>query len=177
MTRGPSAKSERNFLAKPAGHVLVPAAMIAALSMALVVGLELLGLLGPLNQGIARIVSRQGAENFPRQMAAGWLWLAAACCAFGLAAAMLGSPGHGRRTLLWLSAMVVLAAWAPVLSLAAHAPHIAAPWIATLWAGICALIYATNHRMACDGLTSRRSQHTSSSVAPTPTPLAPDDSR
>jgi hypothetical protein len=51
---------------------------------------------------------------------------------------------------LWISALVLVAAWAPVLSLAAHAPEIAAPWITTLWSGICGLIYAANHHMACD---------------------------
>ncbi|MEI8038680.1 MAG: hypothetical protein WCJ14_09840 [Verrucomicrobiota bacterium] len=135
---------------RPPGHPLVAAATIGGLSMILAAGLELLGVLNRLNAGIAQLVARNGAETFPRQLPDWSIWLATASFAFGLAVAILGSPGHGRRLLLWITAMFLVAAWAPVLSLAAHAPAIAAPWIATLWSGICAMVYATNHRMACD---------------------------
>ena len=118
--------------------------------MILAVGLELLGFLSRLNADIARLVARNGAETFPQHLPDWGVWLATAAFAFGLAVAILGSPGSGRRVLLWLTAMVVVSAWAPVLSLAAHAPAIAAPWIATLWSGVCAMVYATHHRMACD---------------------------
>jgi hypothetical protein len=103
------------------------------------------------NAGIARIVSRGGAEKFPNQLPDGGVWLAAALLSFGLAAAILGTPGAFRRVILWLSTVVLVAAWAPVLSLAAHAPEIAAPWIATLWSGVCAIVYTARHRMPCDG--------------------------
>lgn len=135
---------------RPPGHLLVAVATISGLSMVLAVGLESLGFLGHLNEQVARIVSRGGAESFPRHLPDWTIWLAAASFAIGLAIAILGSPGHGRRVVLWITAMVLVSAWAPVLSLAAHAPAIAAPWVATLWSGICALVYAANHRMPCD---------------------------
>ena len=135
------------------GHVRVPAATIGALSMILAAGLEMLGFLNRLNGEIARIVGRDGAETFPKHLPAWGIWLAAGAFAFGLATAILGTPGHGRRAVLWISAMVLVAAWAPVLSLAAHAPDIAAPWIATVWSGSCAMVYAANHRMPCDSNT------------------------
>jgi hypothetical protein len=134
----------------PAGHVPLPALAIGGLSMALAAGMEWLGILPRVNAGIARIVSRGGAETFPKQLPDWALWLAAAAFAFGLAAAILGTPGPGRRVILWLSAVILVAAWAPVLSLAAHAPDIAAPWIATVWSGVCALVYTSRHRMPCD---------------------------
>lgn len=136
---------------KPAGSVLLPAAAIGCLSLGLAAGLELLGLLVRVNDGIARIVSRGGAEKFPKQLPDGGVWLTAAFLAFGLAAAMLGTPGPVRRVMLWLSAVVLVGAWAPVLSLAAHGPEIGAPWIATLWSGFCALVYSAHHRLPCDG--------------------------
>jgi hypothetical protein len=135
----------------PAGSVLLPAAAIGILSLGLAAGLELLGVLARVNAGIARIVSRGGAEKFPQQLPDWGVWLTAALLAFGLAAAILGTPGAFRRVILWLSAVVLVAAWAPVLSLAAHAPEIAAPWIATLWSGVCAIVYTARHRMPCDG--------------------------
>ena len=135
---------------RSSGHVLGPVITIGSLSMILASGLEMLGFLNRANTEIARLVARNGAENFPNHLPAWCIWLAAAGFAFGLATAVLGTPGHGRRAVLWISTLVLVAAWAPVLSLAAHAPEIAAPWITTLWSGICGLIYAANHHMACD---------------------------
>lgn len=134
----------------PTGHVLVPAAAIGGLSLALAAGLEWLGILDRTDIAIARLVSRGGAETFPKSLHEAWIWLAAGLLAFSLAAAILATPGHWRRVILWLTAIIVVAAWAPVLSIASHAPDIAAPWIATLWSGVCAIVYASNHRMAID---------------------------
>jgi hypothetical protein len=141
---------EKNIPIQPAGYVLVPAATIGGLSMILAGGLDLLGFLGRMNAGIARGVSRGQAENFPQRLPEAAIWLAAGLFAFVLAAAILATRGHGRRLVLWVTAVFLVAAWAPVLSLAAYFPGIAAPWIATLWSGVCALVYAANHRMACD---------------------------
>jgi len=149
---------EKNVHAQPAGHVWVPAATIAGLSLILAGGLELLGLLAGLNAGIARLVARHQLENLPQRLPEWGIWLAAGGFAFGLAVAILGTPGHGRRAVLWLTAVFLVAAWAPVLSLAAHVPDIGAPWVATLWSGVCAMVYAANHRMACDPPTRPSSQ-------------------
>jgi hypothetical protein len=134
----------------PAGHLLLPTAAIGGLSLVLAAGLDLLGVLTQVNAGIARIVSRGGAEMFPKHVPAWCLWLAAGIFSFALAAAILGTPGPVRRVILWFSAVIVLSAWAPVLSLAAHAPEIAGPWIATVWSGVCALVYSTRQRMPAD---------------------------
>jgi hypothetical protein len=141
---------DKNYRLRPTGHVWVPAATIAGLSMILAGGLDLLGFLDHMNAGIARFVARKSPENFPQHLPESGIWLAACLLALGLAAAILGSPGHGRRAVLWISAVVLVTAWAPVLSLAAYAPEIAAPGIATIWSGVCALVYAANHCMACD---------------------------
>lgn len=129
---------------------MLPTAAIGGLSLVLAAGLDLLGVLTQVNAGIARIVSRGGAEMFPKQVPAWCLWLAAGIFSFALAAAILGTPGPVRRVILWFSAVIVLSAWAPVLSLAAHAPEIAGPWIATVWSGVCALVYSTRQRMPVD---------------------------
>jgi hypothetical protein len=137
----------------PAGHLLLPTAAIGGMSLVLAAGLDLLGVLTQMNAGIMRIVSRGGVETFPKQVPGWCLWLAASLFAFALAAAILGTPGSVRRVMLWLSAVIVVAAWAPVLSLAAHAPEIAGPWIATVWSGVCALVYTSRHRMAVDEIS------------------------
>ena len=140
---------------RPSGHVLVPAAAIGGLSLALASGLSLLGVLDRANASIAGLVSRHSAEKFPKHLPAWSIWLATVFLAFALAFALLETPGLGRRLILWLTAVFLIAAWAPVLSLAAHSPDIAAPWIATVWSGVCAIVYTANHRMPCDAPTSR----------------------
>lgn len=135
---------------RPAGHVPGPAAAIALLSILLAAGLNALGILDRVNLVIAEVGSQGRAADFPKSLP-GWApWLAAVLVGSGLAWAILGVPGTWRRLVLWITAVVVVAAWAPVLSLAAHAPDIAAPLIAAVWAGVCAVVYAGNHRMACD---------------------------
>lgn len=145
-----SVARKNKLLTRPDGHVTVPAAAIGGLSIVLAAGLGALGALERVNGAIAGLVSRGGAEKFPKQLSDGWIWLATVVFAFGLAFAMLGTPGQWRRVVLWLTAVVLVAAWAPVLSLASHAPEIAAPWIATVWSGVCSLVYAANHRMVVD---------------------------
>lgn len=147
MSAVPPKKSHKP---RPAGHVLVPAAAIGGLSLVLAMGLEALGFLKHLNAEIAARVSRDALENFSKHLPDWGIWLSAAGFSFALAAAILGTPGHARRAVLWITAVVLTGSWAPVLSLAAHAPDIAAPWIATFWSGVCAMIYAANHRMTAD---------------------------
>ncbi len=118
--------------------------------MILAAGLELLGFLDRLNRGIEQFFAVHGEESLPQQLPDWSIWLAAVVFACGLAIAILASAGHGRRVILWLTALVLVSAWAPVLCLAAYAPAIAGPWIATMWSGICALVYTTHHCMACD---------------------------
>lgn len=158
---------ETNLQAQPVGHVRVPAAMIGGLSMILAGGLEWLGLLSRMNAAITRLVSRDDAEHFPKHLPEWCVWLMAGVFAFGLACAILGTRGHGRRAILCITAVILVAAWAPVLSLASHAPDIGAPWIATLWSGICSMVYAANHRMACDAPHLAERSHT---PAPTDDP-------
>lgn len=141
---------------RPTGHVLVPAAAIGGLSIILVAGLGLLGVTGQLDSGIARLVSQGGGEIFPKHLPESTVWAATGVFAFGLAAAILGTPDLWRRMVLWLTSLVLIAAWAPVLSLAAHAPDISTPWIAALWSGVCAVVYAANHRMPCDETSDSR---------------------
>lgn len=137
---------------RPEGHVLVPATLFGSLSILLVVGLKVLGVLNRLDLIIAKTVAQSDLQDFPKSVPPALLWLTAIGLAFGIAHAILHITGFWRRMMLWLTALVLIAAWAPVLSLAAHSPNVAGPWIATLWSGFCALVYARNHRMPCDRL-------------------------
>jgi hypothetical protein len=130
--------------------VRVPAAAIGSLSILLAVGLSVLGIVDRVNGLIPKAIMPGKAAGFPKVLPEWSVWLAAVVLAFGLAFAILSVPGTWRRLVLWITTAVLVACWAPVLGLAARAPDIAAPFIATLWSGVCALVYAGNHRMACD---------------------------
>lgn len=135
---------------QPAGHVLVPAAAIGSLSIVLVTGLSMLGILGRVNLLIANSVSHGTAVVFPKALPAWVPWLVSVVLAFALAFAILSVPGTWRRFGLWITTVVLIAGWAPVLGLAAHFPAIGGPLVAVLWAGVCAMVYAGNHRMPVD---------------------------
>lgn len=140
-----------NIQLPPVGHVLLPAVAISALSILLVAGLSLLGILVPVNAALGGLVL-PGAD-FPKSLPEWSLWLATLGFAFGLPFALLSIPSTWRRLVVWVTALVLITGWAPVLSLAAHAPEIGAPLVAAFWSGVCALAYAANHRMACDAAT------------------------
>lgn len=137
----------------PAGHVVAPALAIGSLSILLGAGLSLLGALDQANSAIARLVALDPAAAYPQALPQWLPGLAAALVAFALSFSILSVAGAWRRWVLWISAVVLTAAWAPVLSLAAHAPEIAAPLVAALWSGACAIVYAGKHLMPCDEIS------------------------
>lgn len=134
----------------PAGLVALPAAAIGSLSVLLVVGLSLLGIMDHVNSSVSKIVMQGETDLFPKSLPEWAVWLATLAFAFGMSFAILSIPGTWRRVVVWVTALFLLAGWVPVLSLAAHAPEIGGPFIASLWSGVCTLVYAGKHRMACD---------------------------
>lgn len=148
-------KRDRRSDAQKSGHVLVPGAAIGSMSLILAAGLELLGFLERVNEALAGFVSRGGAEKFSKHLHDGVIWFVAWVFAFGLAWAILATPGFSRRLFLWGIALFSVLAWAPVLSLAAHRPDVAAPLITTFWTGLCTIFYTANHAMPSDQPTTR----------------------
>lgn len=130
------------------GHVLVPALAIGSMALVLAAGFGFLGLTEKADALLAGILplGKEGAGRLPEWV----VWLAAAVGAFGLATAILTVPGNWRRVILLLTGLVVMAGWAPVLVLAAREPVVTGPLLATFWAGLCALVYASRHHMAAD---------------------------
>lgn len=141
----------KNNQPPPTGYVRIPAAAISSLSILLTAGLGILGILDRVNVMVAQlVVQEKAAAPFPKTVPDWAIGAATVAFAFGISWAILGVQSGWRQVLLWISALVLIAGWAPVLGLAAHAPDIAAPFIAVLWSGVCALVYSKNHRMAAD---------------------------
>lgn len=142
--------SKNRHIHPPRGHVPLPAAAIGSLAMLLAGGLAAFGQLQRVDAWLSlRFLPGNAANDLPA-----WLvWLGTAVVAYGLAVAMLGSPGTWRRLVLWISALVLILAWVPVLGLASYRPCIT-PWlVAGVWSGLCSLAYVRNHRMPCEDLT------------------------
>lgn len=129
----------------PPGHVLVPACAIGSLSIVLAAGLFLLRVIGRFNGAISAILSE--GKEFPKTLPAWSIWLVASLFSFGVAFSILGTAGNWRRLVIWITALVLIAGWAPVLALSAREPEIAGVFIATFWSGICALVYTSRHQM------------------------------
>lgn len=134
----------------PAGNVLVTSIAIGALSLVLAAGLQALRVIDRLDHWVGQSLSPANHGAFPKSLPPGSLWVCSVVFGFGLAVAILSIPGHGRRLLVWVTALFLIGGWGPVLVLAAHAPDISLPWIVVWWSGICAMVYAASHRMGID---------------------------
>lgn len=121
---------------------------IGAMALVLAAGFGFLGLMDRADSLIAGMLKLKagGSVHLPEWV----VWTAAAVGAFGLSLAILLVPGNWRRLILWVSALVVVAGWAPVLVLASREPVVAVPLLATFWSGLCAFVYASKHHMAVD---------------------------
>jgi uncharacterized membrane protein YjjB (DUF3815 family) len=118
--------------------------------MVLSVGLTLLGVVDRLNQWVFSVVIPEN-EVVALNFLPPWLiWLVVVLAAFAIPWTLLCVPGTWRRWVLWISSLVVIAGWIPVLVLAAYSPQVAAPFVAAVWSGLCAMIYARNHLMPCE---------------------------
>jgi hypothetical protein len=143
----------------PRGTVAVPAASIGVISLVLALGLQTLGLLDRFN--VAFLTAAENAGLGVVTPLPPWTgWVVALLVAFVLPMVILETPGHGRRTILWLSALIVVMALGPVSLLTSHGLPLAAPLVAVVWSGFCAKVYASRHHMPCEGGDAgRRKQH------------------
>lgn len=122
--------------------------MLAIGGMSLVVGLvvQLLGFARRLDGLIGGWMQGSGLEGEFRTLPPLLPWVWTVLIVFGLTAAILGSRRNWRRSVLWVSAIVLTLGWIPVLALAAYRPAVAMPLIALIWCGLWAMIYATRHQ-------------------------------
>ena len=121
---------------------------IGAMALVLAAGFGVLGLMDRADSLIADSLKLKGGtmEYLPEWV----VWSAAAIGSFGLSLVILLVPGNWRRLVLWVTALAVIAGWAPVLVLASREPVVAVPLLATFWSGLCAFVYASKHHMAVD---------------------------
>lgn len=148
MKEGADLKPFTRSFRESEGHVLMPGLAMGSLALVLAAGFGSVGIMDRANDGMMTLlrVGTGPVKSLPE-----WaIWISAAVGAFGISFLMLSVPGTWRRVVLWVSALFLVAGWGPVLVLAARPPSIAVPLLATFWAGLCALVYASRHRMTAD---------------------------
>lgn len=123
-------------------HPLVPGAAIGVLSLLLALGLEVMGVLQFINLSLSNLLSQ--GKDFPQSLPPWVIWLVAGGFAFGIPCSMIHLSPPWQRMVVWLTAVLVVMGWAPVLALAAYAPEISAVMVVSLWSGICALVHVRN---------------------------------
>ncbi len=119
--------------------ILGRAVRIGLLALLVALGLELLGWIARLEDPLTVWMSAQLGEALPRPLPVAVRWGAALVSAFGLPLGILASRGAFQRMILWLSACIVMLAWAPVLSLAAYQPEVGLAGLVTFGSGAAAL--------------------------------------
>lgn len=149
----------------PAGHLAPTVVAIGCMAALLAAGLGAVGLLGRMDFALGEVFSTISPPEASRGLPVVVPWVAVVLISFALPLVMLSVPGMWRRVVLWVSALALVAGWAPVLALAARQPVVSGVFIATFWCGLCSLVYASRHRMPCDPRPVRRRAHED----PTPT--------
>lgn len=137
-------------------------AVVAALAVGLAFGMDALGVLAAFDDSVHGMLAGLGGPGGLIDFPAGVSWPLLGLICFGLAFAMIESPGGWRRLVLWISCGGVIAAAVPLAGLAARWLGPGGPMVAWLWTGVCGMIYA--HRQEPESTDLRRS--TSVRVAP-----------
>ena len=119
---------------------------IGGMSLVLAVAVQLMGFTRRIDATLAGWMTGTGLEGQPRELPAMWPWAWTVLLVFGLAAGMLAARRDWRRTVLWISVLVLTLGWVPVLALAAYKPSVTMPLVALLWCGLWTTIYAKRHQ-------------------------------
>ena len=130
------------------GSLGVTKILIGTMSLGLAVGMSLLGFLDASNALMTSWISLLGGEA--RELPAPLMLFFAAIMAFFPVSVMLSCPGVWRRLIVWISSLLLLLAWMPVLALAAWKFSPMIPLVAGVWSGMCAMIYAHRHTLPCE---------------------------
>lgn len=130
---------------KPPAHPVAAFLAVGSMSVLVASVLHRLGLSRGVDRAVGGWVERIGLEGPMRDLPLSWLWAWTVLVAYGLAAGMLISRRHWRRTVLWVTTLALTVSWIPVLALAGYAAPAELPLLAVVWCGVCAMVYAIRH--------------------------------
>lgn len=141
---------------QPRGSVAAPALAVGGMSLVLAVGFQSVGLNDRIDHALLGWLGSIGLGTAPVPLPPALGWLVAVAFGFLLPFSILGTPGAARRLMLWLSCLVVVLGLLPVLGLSARWWPQSPGLVSVIWSGLCAMVYASRHRMPCEGGPSGR---------------------
>lgn len=138
-------------LVKPAGHVPVPLILFGFLSLILGTAAEVIGAFRGPNDSLRDLCADLGLAVRAEMGLPGMVGIfITAAASFGLVAAILGTPGKGRRLILGFSALILVVALFPAFAVWGIFWKPFGVVLAVIWAWFSATIYSGMHVMPCE---------------------------
>lgn len=138
--------------AKPIGHFSVPLTIFGSVSLLLGTATEAMGAFDGLTESLRGVWQSGGLEILAEMGLPGLVGiLITAAASFGLVAAILGTPGTGRRLIIGFSSVVLTLTLIPAFAVWGIFWKPFGIGLAVLWSWFSASIYAHTHRMPCEG--------------------------
>lgn len=140
-----------NAKAHPEGRVGGPGLLYGGVGLALAAAMQITGLFKQGDSSLKEdLLSAMMNGVAPDVLATPVLLMVAAVFSFGIALAVLDSPGTWRRIVLGVTAMVVLLAMVPAFAVwqIYFSPFL--PLIALFWSWFCTMMYVNHHLMPCE---------------------------
>ena len=139
--------------AQPIGHLSVPLTVFGSVSLLLGTAAEAMAIFDGLTESLRGLWESGGLEIQAEMGLPGMVGLfIAAAASFGLVAAILGTPGTGRRLIVGFSALLLTLSLIPAFAVWGIFWKPFGVVLAVLWAWFSATIYAQTHRMPCEGV-------------------------
>lgn len=146
--------------AKPIGHLPVPLIIFSFVSLLLGTATEVMGAFDRLNESIRGLWAANSLVIRAEMGLPGMAGvLITASASFGLIAAILGTPGGGRRAILGASALFLSLTLIPAFAVWGIFWKPFGLILAVIWSWFSATIYARTHRMPCEGILEDDAQN------------------
>ncbi len=138
---------------KPTGHFPAPLMIFGFVSLLLGVATEVMGAFYGVTDAL-RGLWKSGGLVIQSEMGLPGMTgiLIAAAASFGLVAAILGTPGAGKRGVIGISALLLTLTLIPTFAVWGIFWKPFGMILTVIWAWFSASIYAHTHRMPCEGV-------------------------
>ncbi len=146
--------------AKPVGHFSIPLTVFGSVSLFLGAATEAMGAFDGLTGSLRGLWESGGLEIQAEMGLPGMVGVfLAAAASFGLVAAILGTPGTGRRLILGFSALLLTFSLIPAFAVWGIFWKPFGVVLAVVWSWFSATLYARTHRMPCEGFVEETAEN------------------
>lgn len=136
---------------KPTGHLALPLITFSFLSLILGIAVELIGVFEPMTIALHEWFTTKGVVLKANMGLPGLVGiLITALASFGLTAAILGTPGNGRRAIIGITTFMLCLFLVPAFSVWGIFWKPFGVLLAVGWSWFSSSIYAYTHLMPCE---------------------------